>query len=89
MILVVGYIRIQPGKRDAFLAGSLDAVRAARKRPGCVDFSVSADPLDPNRINVCERWETRGDLMAFRDAGPEDDLWSLVEYANVEEMDVP
>lgn len=89
MILVVGHIRIQPGKRDTFLVGSLDAVRAARKRPGCVDFSVSADPLDANRINVCERWESRRDLMAFRESGPEDDLWSLVEYANVEEIDVP
>ncbi|MEQ9103059.1 MAG: antibiotic biosynthesis monooxygenase [Rhodothermales bacterium] len=88
MILVLGYLRIQPGQRDAFLAGSLPAVCAARKRPGCVDFSVSADPLDENRINVSEQWESRRELMAFRESGPEDDLWSLVAYADVQEYEV-
>lgn len=89
MIIVVGHIRIQPGQRGAFLDSSLPAVQAARKRPGCLDFSVSADPLDENRINVSEQWESRRELMAFRESGPEDELWSLVEYADVQEFEIP
>ena len=45
--------------------------RARRQAPGCLDFSLSADLLDPGRINVYERWRSREDLLAYRAAaGP-------------------
>ena len=33
------------------------------------DFVQAADPLDPSRVNVFERWDTEDDLLAFRGAG--------------------
>jgi len=36
-----------------------------------VDFAVSADLVEPGRINVYERWESDEQLLAFRGSGPE------------------
>ena len=41
----------------------------ARAAPGCLDFVQAADPLDPARINIYERWDTDGSLDAFRASG--------------------
>jgi hypothetical protein len=29
----------------------------------------AADPLDPTRINIFERWDSEDELLAFRGAG--------------------
>jgi len=34
------------------------------------DFVVSADPLEPDRVNVYEQWESDAELEAFRGEGP-------------------
>jgi quinol monooxygenase YgiN len=52
---------------------SVDAVRLARQAPGCLDFVVSADPVDPTRVNIFERWAGPEDLDAFRGSGDPDD----------------
>lgn len=54
-----------------------------RKSPGCKDFVVAADPLEPNRVNVYEEWESEKQVLAFRGAGPNKNLFSLIERANV------
>jgi hypothetical protein len=52
---------------------SAGAVRLARQAPGCLDFAVSADPVDPTRVNVFERWARLQDLDAFRAASNDPD----------------
>jgi hypothetical protein len=42
---------VRPGRRDAFLAASM-AVTAARRSPGCLEFVVAADPIEPDRSVV-------------------------------------
>ncbi|MBF5029288.1 antibiotic biosynthesis monooxygenase [Micromonospora sp. ANENR4] len=71
MLIVAGTLYVDPARRDAYLASCEAAVRAARDAPGCVDFAVSADPVEPGRINVYERWESDEQLLAFRGSGPE------------------
>jgi quinol monooxygenase YgiN len=57
----------------------------AREASGCLDFSLSADLLDAGRINVCERWRSRADLLAYRAAdGPRLDESIAVTAADVE-----
>lgn len=81
MIIVAGHLLVRPEDRARFVDGSLPAVRAARQTPGCQDFAVAADPVDPSRVNVYEEWTSEEALQAFRAGGPEDDLGSLVlEY---------
>lgn len=38
----------------------------ARKHDGCLDLSISADPLDADRINVFELWRDWESLDAWR-----------------------
>jgi quinol monooxygenase YgiN len=58
-------------------------IRAAREAPGCEDFHLSPDPLEPGRINVYERWSTDADLERFRGEGPSDDQTSQIRSADV------
>ena len=83
MIIVSGRIYVRPGTREAFLTRSAEAVAQARRSSGCRDFVVAADPIDPNRVNVYEEWESEEALMAFRGDGPDDDLSSSIVKADV------
>jgi quinol monooxygenase YgiN len=83
MIIVSGRIYVSPGRREAFLASSRSAVVAARGAPGCRDFVVAADPIEPDRVNVYEEWESESELEAFRGAGPGPELAQVIERAEV------
>jgi quinol monooxygenase YgiN len=71
-IIVAGSLRVDPGERDAYLAAAADVPRLARAAPGCLDFVQAADTLEPDRINVFERWESDAALHAFRTSGGPD-----------------
>jgi quinol monooxygenase YgiN len=83
MIIVAGSIYVRPSRRDTFVAASLEAVAAARRAPGCLDFVVAADPVDPDRVNVYERWETDAAVEEFRGDGPGPDLTADIVRADV------
>lgn len=83
MVIVSGRIYVAAGKREAFLASSRSAVVEARRAAGCRDFVVGADPIDPNRVNVYEEWDSEDDLMAFRGSGQGSEMTGLIERAEV------
>ena len=83
MLIVSGRIYVRPGAREKFLRASAEAVAQARGTPGCRDFVVAADPLDPDRVNVYEEWESEEALLAFRGAGPDSGLSSSIVRAEV------
>lgn len=83
MIIVSGKIYVRPGTREKFLTLSSEAVVQARRSSGCRDFVVAADPIEPDRVNVYEEWESEEALIAFRGAGPGDDLSSSIVKADV------
>jgi hypothetical protein len=43
-----------------------DLVLRARSAPGCLDFAITADPVDSNRINNFEFWQSEKDLNSWR-----------------------
>ncbi len=73
MLIVCGHLVLDPADRDTHVVASAGAVRLARQLPGCLDFAVSADPVDPTRVNIFERWARSEDLDAFRASGDPDD----------------
>ncbi len=83
MIIVAGKLEIADGRRDEFLEASREAMIQARQTPGCVDFTVAADPLEKNRVNIYEAWESEGQLNAFRGKGPGDSMTELIVAADV------
>jgi quinol monooxygenase YgiN len=83
MIIVSGRLYLTPGRRDAFLAASREAVVAARQAPGCRDFVVAADPIELDRVNVYEDWDSDPQLEAFRGTGPTPELSGVIAHAEV------
>lgn len=88
MVIVAGHLEVHPDERDAYLAGCVGIVEQARAAPGCLDFSLSADLLDPGRINVLERWESVEAVQTFRGSGTDDDQSALILNSSVVEYDV-
>jgi quinol monooxygenase YgiN len=88
MLIVAGHVIVEPGQRDAYLAGCEDVVQQARQAPGCLDFAITADLLDPGRVNILERWESQQAVDAFRGSGPSDEQMASVISATVVEYDV-
>jgi len=88
MLIVAGHLTVGAARRADYLAGCAEAVRLARGAPGCLDFAISADLLDPARINVFERWRSRDELEAFRGGGPDDDQHDTIASASITEYDV-
>lgn len=89
MIVVMGHVDVDPGSRERFVELSQEAVRQARAADGCLHFAVTADPLDPGRVDIAERWRDRVTLEAFRGAGPEDESAEAIRAFHVEEIAVP
>ena len=88
VVIVAGHIVVEPTERDDYLSGFAEVVRQARWMPGCLDFSLSADLVEPGRINVFERWESQAALAAFRGSGPNDEQGAAIVSAEVAEYDV-
>jgi len=88
MIIVAGHIVVAPRARERYLAGCKDVVAQARRTPGCLEFSITGDLLDPGRIVILERWESRDSVEAFRGSGPSDDQTAVIASASVTEYDV-
>ena len=88
MRIVAGHLGIREGRRDALVAASPPAVRAVWAAPGCCGFSVSADPLEADRVCIFEAWDDAEVLTAFRDGGTDAGLAAMIVGASVEEYDV-
>ncbi|MCW2854565.1 MAG: antibiotic biosynthesis monooxygenase [Marmoricola sp.] len=72
MIIIAGHLRIAATERDRYLAAVAGVAGQARQSPGCYDFVQAADPDDPERINIYERWDSDEALLAFRTSGTEE-----------------
>jgi quinol monooxygenase YgiN len=83
LIIVSGKLYVDPTARGEYLAACSDVIGQARTAPGCLDFVLSADPIEPDRINVYEQWESDADLDRFRGAGPAPEQTAQIRDARV------
>jgi quinol monooxygenase YgiN len=67
-VFVAGWFLVDPEKRDEVVESYNDLVLRARSAPGCLDIAISADPVDPSRINNFEFWQSEKDLDSWRAA---------------------
>ncbi|MFI6866486.1 putative quinol monooxygenase [Nocardia sp. NPDC050406] len=85
MLIVAGYLRVT--ERERYLDSCREVVEQARKANGCLDFNLGADLVEPDRVNVYERWATRADAEAFRGAGTSGELAERIVGADVREFE--
>ena len=88
MIIVAGSLTVEPAGRDASLEGCREVVAAARGADGCLDYALSADLLEPGRINVFESWESKEALERFRGSGPSGDQLAELLAIDVSEHEL-
>lgn len=85
MIVVLGWLRVAPEERAAFLTSCRPVIEAARATDGCVDFHIAADPIEPGRVNVVEQWSSVAAVETFRGGGPSSQMMNAVIDAHVEQ----
>lgn len=88
MIIVSGWLRVDEQQRQEYLDGCLPVIEAARRTPGCLDFSLTADPLEHDRINIFEQWEDVESVERFRSSGPSDEQQAVILDARVHQHDI-
>ncbi len=71
MLIIAGHLTVDPAERDRYAEDCRVVVETARAAPGCLDFALTPDSVDPARINVYERWASEAELEAFRGSGPD------------------
>jgi len=88
MVIVAGHLTVEPQQRETYLAGCVRVVEQARGAAGCLDFAITADLIDPGRINIFERWASQAAVEAFRGSGPSDEQGAAIRSASVAEYDI-
>jgi quinol monooxygenase YgiN len=88
MVIVAGQLFVNPVGREHYLVGCAEVVEQARRAPGCLDFAITADLIDPGRINIFERWQTQEAVKSFRGSGPGEEQSAAILAASVAEYDV-
>jgi quinol monooxygenase YgiN len=63
MIAIIGHIDVDPSVRDRLVESTIELQLATRRdEPGCVVYTVAADPAVPGRISITELWESSAAL---------------------------
>jgi quinol monooxygenase YgiN len=79
-VIVAGWYKVDPSKRDEVVVSYEDLIARARKAAGCLDLAISADTIDPARINNFELWASQEDLDAWRKvANPPKEIAKITE----------
>jgi quinol monooxygenase YgiN len=88
MVIVAGHLTVDPEQRESYLAGCRSVVEKARQADGCLDFAITADLLDPGRVNLFERWESQEAVKTFRGRGPTNQQRGAMLSGSVAEYDI-
>ena len=88
MIIVAGFLKVDPAERENFLIECVEVARAARAAEGCLDFHLSADPIDLDRVNIFEQWDSVDAVEAFRGSGPGKGQQAVIVDARVLQYEV-
>jgi quinol monooxygenase YgiN len=62
MVIVGGTFEVDAEQREQFLAGRQEMMRTSREEPGCLEYTFAADPIDPRRVVLYERWASQDAL---------------------------
>lgn len=66
MIIIAGHVLVAAEDRDAHVDAFRDMVTRARDVDGCIDIALTADSVDPERVNMVEVWRDADALSAWR-----------------------
>ncbi|MEF3135488.1 putative quinol monooxygenase [Rhizobium sp. 268] len=68
MLIITGYMHIDPAEVSKFLAELKDLAIVTRQRPGNISYNAALDDPEAGRLLIAERWTDQGALSAHLDA---------------------
>lgn len=88
MWIIAGHITVDSDKRDSYVEAHRDLVTRAREAPGCLDVAITADPVDPRRINNYERWDSWDAIETWRTRAAAPDTGLTIHEVDVTAFEV-
>jgi quinol monooxygenase YgiN len=64
MVIVIGTFGVQAQDRDAYIANRIAVMEHSRAEHGCITYTFTADPIQPDVVVLTERWTDRPSLDA-------------------------
>jgi len=58
MIIIAGWVKVPSAERETYLEERKQKIQWVRTRPGCVEYTLSADPLEDDKVRVFEVWDS-------------------------------
>ena len=86
MIIIAGYELVEASERDTCVAAHRDLVARAREFDGCIHVAITADSVDPERINSVEVWQDAEVMDRWRQQANAPDT-TTPKYAEVKRYD--
>lgn len=86
MVIVTGWLQVEPLMRQSFLSGCEPVIRQARAHPECSQYVLAPDPILADRVHVFEAWETPEAVTRFREKGQQPAVMRLIADAKVEQF---
>ena len=68
MIIIAGTISIDPDRVDAMLEAIVPLMHGTHAEDGCIDYVLSADPVQAGKIRIFEKWASDEALGAHMTA---------------------
>ena len=68
MLIVTGYVHVEPSDVDAFIADIRALAWSSRQRDGNLSYAVAVDDQKLGRLLVVERWRDQQSLTAHLEA---------------------
>ncbi len=89
MIIIAGHELVDAEQRDTFVAAFRDLITRARDFDGCIHVAITADSVDPERVNVIEVWRDADAMNEWRKQAnaPEVDEPKLMEVKRYDATD--
>jgi quinol monooxygenase YgiN len=64
MLIVAGHFDVDPAQREQFIEDRVAIIGSSRAEEGCISYAFSPDPIEPGRVLLFERWESKAALAA-------------------------
>ena len=64
MLIVAGHFVVDPADQAAFVASKVEAMERTRTEAGCLEYAMTADPVDAGRVILYERWADQASFDA-------------------------
>jgi quinol monooxygenase YgiN len=64
MLVVAGYVKLDPAKVETAKQAALAVMTATQQEEGCISYTFSADLLEAGHFHIFEEWESQTALDA-------------------------